>query len=83
MARGATHIAACPPPEARGLSREQSAAYVGIGTSLFDRMVQDGRMPRPKHMNSRTVWDRLALDRAFDALPSDAADAESPSNAWD
>jgi hypothetical protein len=53
----------------RGLSRIRSAAYVGVSPSLFDMMVQDGRMPGPKLINSRTVWDRFALDRAFEALP--------------
>ena len=45
--------ASLPP---RGLSREQAAAYVGISPSLFDTLVQDGRMPAPKRINSRTVW---------------------------
>ena len=53
----------------RGLSREQAAAYVGISTSLFDTLVKDGRMPAPKRINARTVWDRLQLDAAFAALP--------------
>lgn len=26
----------------RGLSRVQSAAYVGVGATLFDKMVEDG-----------------------------------------
>ena len=58
----------CPPC---GLSREQSATYVGVGTSLFDEMVKDGRMPAPKRINSKTVWGRQALEGAFAALPSD------------
>lgn len=33
------------PP--RGLSRAQAAAYIGVSPSLFDEMVQDGRMPKP------------------------------------
>jgi hypothetical protein len=41
-------------------------------------MVKDGRMPGPKLINSRTVWDRFALDRAFEALP----DRDS-GNPWD
>ncbi|MER9713308.1 hypothetical protein NKJ13_24120 [Mesorhizobium sp. M0174] len=55
------------PP--RGLSREEAARYVGVGPTLFDEMVGDGRMPRPKHINSRTIWDRVALDIAFTSLP--------------
>jgi predicted DNA-binding transcriptional regulator AlpA len=63
----------------RGLSREQAAAYVGISPSLFDTLVKDGRMPAPKRINSRTVWDRLQLDEAFTALPSNDAAV----NPWD
>lgn len=61
------------PP--RGLSRLESAAYVGVSGSLFDAMVKDGRMPLPKRINARTVWDRLRLDAAFAALP-DGEDSE-------
>lgn len=55
------------PP--RGLSRAEAARYVGVGPTLFDEMVGDGRMPRPKCVNSRTIWDRIALDISFTALP--------------
>jgi predicted DNA-binding transcriptional regulator AlpA len=65
------------PP--RGLSREEAAAYVGISPSLFDTLVKDSRMPAPKRINARTVWDRLQLDAAFAALPGDGA----PANPWD
>lgn len=59
-----------PPSLApRGLSRVQSAAYIGISPSLFDEMVKDGRMPEPKRINGRVVWDRLRLDAAFAELP--------------
>jgi hypothetical protein len=63
----------------RGLSREQAAAYVGVSASLFDILVKDGRMPGPKRINSRTVWDRLQLDEAFAALSSN----DAPMNPWD
>ena len=36
-------------------------------------------MPTPKRINSRTVWDRLQLDEAFTALPSNDAAV----NPWD
>ena len=64
------------PP--RGMSRVKAAAYIGVSPSLFDTMVRERRMPGPKLINSRTLWDRFALDRAFEALP----DRDS-SNPWD
>jgi predicted DNA-binding transcriptional regulator AlpA len=68
--RGEPRISLCRWP--RGLSRTEAATYVGVGTTLFDGMVADGRMPRPKRINSRKAWDRFALDAAFASLPDDA-----------
>jgi len=67
-----------PRIEPRGLSRSDAATYIGVSASLFDAMVKDGRMPAPKRINSRNVWDRWELNAAFDAL-SDSAEA----NPWD
>jgi len=64
--------------EPRGLSRIEAAAYVGVSPSLFDGMVNDGRMPPPKRINSRNVWDRCSLDAAFDDLPD-----KTERNPWD
>ena len=58
-------------PLRRGLSRYQAAAYVGIGVTKFDELVADGRMPMPKRIDSRKIWDIRELDLAFDALPDD------------
>lgn len=55
------------PP--RGLNREQAAAYIGIGASLFDTLVDEGHMPPPKVMGGRRVWDLHEVDQAFDMLP--------------
>ncbi len=65
--------------EPRGLSRVEAAGYVGVSPSLFDEMVRDRRMPCPKRINRRTVWDRKQLDIAFEALPDDGEDR----NPWD
>lgn len=68
---------ALPPTLApRGLSREEAAAYLGIGTTLFDRLVADGRMPRPKKIEGRLVWDRRRIDLAFDDLPDNSPKAD-------
>lgn len=58
------------PP--RGLSREEAARYVGVGITKFGAMVADGRMPRPKRVDGRVIWDRLRIDAAFTDLPDDA-----------
>jgi predicted DNA-binding transcriptional regulator AlpA len=72
-----------PPSLApRGLSRVQSAAYIGVSPSLFDEMVKDGRMPKPMRINARTVWDRVKLDEAFAALPHDGED-NLAGDSWD
>jgi len=52
--------------------------YIGVSPSLFEKMVADGRMPGPKLVNSRTIWDRWALDLAFESLPD--RDGRNP---WD
>lgn len=61
------------PP--RGLGRDDAARYIGVGVTKFDEMVSDGRMPRPRVIDRRRVWDRLALDAAFSDLPGDAENA--------
>ena len=57
------------PP--RGLNREEAARYVGVGATKFDEMVADRRMPRPKRVDGRVIWDRVKLDMAFTDLPEE------------
>lgn len=57
------------PVPRRGLSREEAAMYIGIGATKFDEMLADGRMPPPRRIDGRKVWDVRELDLAFDALP--------------
>ncbi len=78
MTRRAEVLPLSLPP--RGLSRIEAAAYVGVSASMFDVMVEDGRMPAPKHINTRRVWDRNKVDVAFAALPGDDA---PPDTTWD
>jgi hypothetical protein len=70
-----------PPSLApRGICRVGAATYIGISASKFDELVADGRMPQPKRIDGRKVWDVKALDRAFEGLPEEGEHAANP---WD
>jgi excisionase family DNA binding protein len=76
-----TALSTIRPIPRRGLSRDEAAMYVGISASKFDELVRDGRMPAPKRIDHRKVWDVRDLDLAFDALPSE--NPQSQGSSWD
>jgi len=56
------------PP--RLLSKDEAARYISVSSKQFDRLVDDGIMPKPKRLGvGRIVWDRVALDIAAGDLP--------------
>ena len=65
----------------RGLSRIDAANYVGVGPSKFDEMVADGRMPAPRRIDGRKIWDVRELDASFEDLPHDQS--VMPVNSWE
>lgn len=80
-----TQAARTPQPrsiEPRGLSRPEAAAYVGIGSTLFDALVRDGKFPQPARLNGRLIWDRKALDRAMDELFDAPANLPQYNDPW-
>ncbi|XUM49623.1 hypothetical protein NBG89_09145 [Rhizobium sp. YTU87027] len=74
MSEKAGNPHAYPP---RGLGRFDAARYLGLGLSLFDTLVKEGRLPPPKQVNKRVIWDRVALDVAFESLPDQEQDTRS------
>jgi excisionase family DNA binding protein len=64
------------PVPRRGLSRDEAAMYLGVSASKFDELVRDGRMPAPRRIDSRKIWDVHQLDLAFNELPFEG-------NSWD
>jgi len=67
------------PP--RGLSREEAARYVGISPTKFMQLVAAQRMPRPRRIDGRNVWDRISLDIAFTQMPG--GDDDEPQSETD
>ena len=54
----------------RLLLREAAGAYVSVSPNVFDRLVQQGKMPPPIRLGDRRLaWDVRELDRFIDALP--------------
>ena len=58
----------------RGLNLVESSLYCGIAPDLFLRMVDEGKMPKPRLIASVRVWDVVELDIYFNALPYDERD---------
>ncbi len=79
-ARSASLSAVRPIPR-RLLSRVEAAMYLGIGETKFDAMVLDGRMPKPRRIDGRRLWDIRHLDLAIDQLPME--DGDSTGTSWD
>lgn len=69
------------PP--RGLSRDEAARYIGVGSTKFDEMVADRRMPRPKRVDGRVIWDRLQIEAAFTDLTENANPLDAILTGWE
>lgn len=65
-----------------GLSRAEAACLVGVSTTMYDAMVKDGRMPKPKRIGARTIWDRYSVEQAFRDLPGDEAEVPVRGDPW-
>ncbi len=72
-----------------GINREQAATVVGVSPTVFDQMVEDGRMPQPRMPSrGRCVWDVEELGAAWRLLPhrpgkANLDAAPSNDNPWD
>ena len=60
-------------PIKRGLTERQAAAYVGVGLETFRSEAARGIWPGPRlhgRKQKKKVWDKCALDLAYDRLSS-------------
>ncbi len=63
------------------VSREAAAALIGVSTNFFDRLVKDGRMPQPRQIDARILWDSDEVRTAWRAIPKRGHAIEA--NSWD
>lgn len=67
-------------PIRRGLSEPEAALYVGLGATKFRELVAEGRMPKPRLIDGRRIYDVDDLDAAFKSLPIEGG--EPRPNTW-
>jgi predicted DNA-binding transcriptional regulator AlpA len=60
---------AIPAFERAGMSRVETAEYIGVSPTKLDQMVEDRRMPQPRQVDGRKVWSRKEVDQYFENLP--------------
>jgi len=51
-----------------GLGEQGAAAAIGISASKFRLLVNERRMPSPRRLDGRKIWDVDELRAAFKAL---------------
>jgi predicted DNA-binding transcriptional regulator AlpA len=71
------------PVEPFGLAREGAAYVLGISPSKFDELVKDARMPAPRVIDGRVLWDVEELRVAWRALPRRGEREQDPVSGWD
>lgn len=59
-----------------GLGAPDAAAAIGISVTKFRELVDARRMPKPRKLDGRLLWDAEELRDAFRALPHDGGDDE-------
>jgi excisionase family DNA binding protein len=77
-------LAALPPTlPPRLIGREAAAAYINVSPNTLDKMVGEGRMPRPRVLgDKRRAWDTRELDMAVDQLPHDGEELAAADQGW-
>jgi hypothetical protein len=56
-------------PVVFGLAEVEAATAIGVSASKFRALVKDKRMPSPRRLDGRNIWDVDELRAAFKALP--------------
>ena len=50
------------------MKRKVAAEYLDLSEAAFEREVASARLPTGRMIGGREHWDKIALDRAIDAL---------------
>ena len=64
------------------VGRDDAAHLLGVSATFFDRLVADGRMPSPREIDGRVLWDTEEVREAWRAIPRRGQNADR-GNTWD
>lgn len=64
-----------------GLTRAEAAFVAGVSPGTFDKMVDEGLLPRPRRYGTRLIFLRSEIELALFDLPTDGE--ARASNPWD
>ncbi len=67
-------------PVVFGLAEVEAAAAIGISASKFRSLVGEKRMPSPRRLDGRNIWDVDELRAAFKTLPH--LEDSDKANSW-
>lgn len=67
-------------PVVFGLGVVEAAAAIGVSASKFCMLVKEKRMPSPRRLDGRNIWDVDELRAAFKALPHE--DDSEMADSW-
>jgi predicted DNA-binding transcriptional regulator AlpA len=69
------------PP--RAMRADRAAAYLSMSRSAFLELVDAGTLPKPTRVGGIVLWDRLALDVAFEELAAAEGEGGDHPNSFD
>ena len=67
-------------PVRRGLDEREAAVYLSLSPTQFRQLVLRGKMPRPRLIGKRRVYDIEELDLAFGTMPREGGAFEDDAN---
>src|ERR1700732_1817757 len=73
-------VATGPAYPPRAMRAEQSADYLSMSRSMFLKLVDEGKMPKPLKVGTMAMWDRYDIDHAFEDLKRDKGEPKPGEN---
>jgi predicted DNA-binding transcriptional regulator AlpA len=70
------------PMPRRWLNRVEAAIYTTLSPTKFDELVRAGRMPVPRRIDGRLIWDLHELDLFMEATPRNDRGEKATDDDW-